>query len=81
MNIQKILDRVHENAEEKRLNTKQTRFISDLEYYHTCELIGFYNLGRKGILPSEWEETSNEIKQEDSEYKNYLRLKKKFETD
>ncbi len=79
MIIQKILDRVHENAEIKRSNINQNKFISDMEYYFTCEIIKYYNFGRKGILPSKWEDVKQEIIEEDSEYKEYLRLKKKFE--
>lgn len=42
--------------------------------------ISFYQMGRNGTIPSDWERYANELKNEkDPEYAKYLELKKKFE--
>ena len=42
--------------------------------------VRFYQCGMNGTLPSEWEKYFDQVVREsDSEYAEYLRLKKKFE--
>lgn len=42
--------------------------------------VRWYEYGRKGVVPPEWEEYARAVKNErDPEWKDYQRLRKKFE--
>lgn len=76
MDIEEIIKLVLKDADDKKQRAGYAGAMSDYGASNLRNQVKFYDLGRKGILPTEWEKYAN---QTDVEYQEYIRLKKKFE--
>lgn len=76
MSIEKIIKAVLEEVKVRRQTAGLNGEWHDGGASKLEEQVKFYNYGRNGIIPPEWIKYTKEL---DPEYKEYVRLKKKFE--
>jgi hypothetical protein len=78
--IEKVIKKVEEYAEEQAYDAAMEGAMNDGGRSRTLDSIKFYRCGLDNQIPVEWEGFIKEInREEDPEYKYYLKLKEKFE--
>lgn len=80
MNIDKIMDKVLENAEKVRMDAAYGGHHHDGGASDMETQVLFYKYGETGVVPPEWETYVKQVnREEDPDYEVYLKLKDKFE--
>jgi len=74
-NIDKVILRVLEESEKLSNYAAYNGSMNDGGAGILAQQVEFYEHGRKGTIPPQWKKYANEF---DPEYREYLRLKKKF---
>jgi len=79
-NMSLIQKKILEEAEQRKIDAGQGGCSHDGGCQDLKDQVRFYNYGRAAIIPHEWKSYADLVKKElDPEYKEYIRLKKKFE--
>ena len=80
MDITAVVKLVLKDAEKKREDYALSGATNDGGARHIEELVDFYRMGYDRIFPPAWEKYAKQYKREnDPEYKHYLKLKERFE--
>lgn len=78
--LDKIIALIRRDAEDRRTGAEFSGRWDDGGAECLLDQIKFFNYGRSGTIPHEWEKYRVQAQKEaDGEYQDYLRLKDKFE--